>query len=99
MIAPVCHNRWPESLVKKILRDASQQADQGKVIERNDVMPGDLAFFNNMQGKIIHVGIMKGVNEIIHAHGYVKVSKMDEHGILADGSSDYTHHLSHIIRI
>lgn len=84
---------------KKILRDASQQATQGQSIDRQDVQSGDLAFFNNMQGKIIHVGIMNGPKEIIHAHGFVKLSRMDDYGILVDGASDYSHHLSHIIRI
>jgi hypothetical protein len=41
------------------LRDASQQALQGEAlsfIEESE--PGDLAFFDNEEGKIIHVGII-----------------------------------------
>ena len=42
-----------------ILRDASQQASQGDAlsfIEESE--PGDLAFFDNNEGDIIHVGII-----------------------------------------
>src|SRR5690606_23075284 len=52
----------------KILRDASQQAAQGEAlsfIEESE--PGDLAFFDNEEGKIIHVGIIMENNYIIHA--------------------------------
>lgn len=84
---------------KKILRDASQQATQGTKIDRKDAQAGDFAFFNNLQGKIIHVGVLSASNEVIHAHGFVKRSRFDEHGLLKDDSSDYTHHLSHLVRI
>jgi cell wall-associated NlpC family hydrolase len=46
----------------KLKRDASEQAAQGEAlsfIEESE--PGDLAFFDNDEGQIIHVGIiMKG---------------------------------------
>ncbi len=83
---------------KKLLRDAWQQAEQGERVDRTSVQEGDLAFFNNMQGKIIHVGIMTAPNEIIHAHGYVRRSKMDDHGILMEDGT-YSHHLAHLTRI
>ena len=54
----------------KLLRDASQQATQGEplsFIEESE--PGDLAFFDNDEVKIIHVGIIMEDNYIIHASG------------------------------
>lgn len=51
-----------------LFRDASQQATQGEAlsfIEESE--PGDLAFFDNEEGNIIHVGIIMENNYIIHA--------------------------------
>ena len=43
----------------KLPRDAYQQALIGETIASlNDVMPGDVAFFKNTDGKIIHTGLM-----------------------------------------
>ena len=38
---------------------------------------GDLAFFNNDQGDIIHVGIILQNNHIIHASGKVRIDRID----------------------
>ena len=54
----------------KLLRDANQQATQGEVlsfIEESE--PGDLAFFDNDEGEIKHVGIILNNYQIIHADG------------------------------
>jgi len=62
----------------KLLRDASQQATQGEAlsfIEESE--PGDLAFFDNSEGDIIHVGIIMKDNYIIHAHGKVRIDRLD----------------------
>src|SRR5690606_17974614 len=62
----------------KLLRDASQQATQGEAlsfIEESE--PGDLAFFDNDEGKITHVGIIMKDNYIIHAHGKVRIDRLD----------------------
>ncbi len=43
----------------KLKRDASQQAEQGKALSfLEEAQPGDLAFFDNEDGKIVHVGII-----------------------------------------
>ena len=65
----------------KLLRDASQQATQGEAlsfIEESE--PGDLAFFDNEEGSIIHVGIIMENNYIIHAHGKVRIDRIDHSG-------------------
>ena len=65
-----------------LLRDASQQATQGvalSFIEESE--PGDLAFFDNAEGSIIHVGIIMENNYIIHAHGKVRIDRLDHSGI------------------
>ena len=83
-----------------LLRDASQQATQGEVlsfIEESE--PGDLAFFDNNEGVIIHVGIILADNYIIHAHGCVRVDRLDHTGIFNVDTKVYTHKLRVIKKI
>jgi len=82
-----------------LLRDSSQQAGQGKAVEWTDGRPGDLAFFKNGEGKIIHVGIILGDDRIIHASGRVRIDHIDESGILNQETKVYTHQLAHLRRI
>ena len=61
-----------------LLRDASQQSTQGDAlsfIEESEA--GDLAFFDNEEGNIIHVGIIMENNYIIHASGKVRIDRLD----------------------
>lgn len=78
----------------KILRDASQQATMGEAlsfIEESE--PGDLAFFDNAEGVITHVGIIMQDHHIIHAHGKVRVDRIDHTGIFNTDIKQYTHKL------
>jgi hypothetical protein len=84
----------------KIFRDASQQATQGEAlsfIEESE--PGDLAFFDNSEGVITHVGIIMKDNYIIHAHGCVRVDRLDHTGIFNTERNVHTHKLRVIKRI
>lgn len=82
-----------------ILRDAWQQAEQGEVVNfLQEVKAGDLAFFDNEDGRIVHVGIMLNENEIIHASGRVKVDSIDGQGIYSSELQRYTHKLRIIKR-
>jgi hypothetical protein len=83
-----------------ILRDASQQASLGEplsFIEESE--PGDLAFFDNEEGKIIHVGIIMNDNYIIHASGKVRIDRLDHLGIFNAETNRHTHKLRVIKRI
>ncbi|RLD44281.1 MAG: hydrolase Nlp/P60 [Bacteroidetes bacterium] len=78
----------------KLLRDASLQADQGETINFiTDAKEGDLAFFDNEEGNIIHVGIILEGNRIIHASGVVRIDKIDHQGIFNVNTEKYTHKL------
>ena len=84
----------------KLLRDASQQATQGEslsFIEESE--PGDLAFFDNKDGLITHVGIIMEDNYIIHAHGKVRIDRLDHSGIYNSEKRTHTHKLRVIKRI
>ncbi len=84
----------------KLLRDASQQAKQGEAlsfIEESE--PGDLAFFDNDEGNIIHVGIIMEDNYIIHASGKVRIDRLDHLGIYNAETNKHTHKLRVIKKI
>ncbi len=81
-------------------RDAAQQAVKGIAIDFVDeAQSGDLAFFDNPMGEIIHVGIMIGSGNIIHASGQVRIDKIDHNGIFNIGSGAYTHSLRIVKRL
>jgi len=84
----------------KIHRDASQQALEGEplsFIEESEV--GDLAFFDNDEGNIIHVGIIMENNYIIHASGKVRIDRLDHLGIYNPELNKHTHKLRVIKKI
>jgi len=81
-------------------RDASEQVESGQAIDSlSETKPGDLAFFENSNGKIIHVGILLNSHQIIHASGWVKVEAIDSTGIVSAQTGEYTHKLRAIKRI
>jgi hypothetical protein len=78
----------------RLKRDASQQATEGDAlsfIEESE--PGDLAFFDNEEGKIIHVGIIMDNNYIIHSSGKVRIDRLDHLGIYNAETNRHTHKL------
>lgn len=83
-----------------IPRDAYQQATLGHSLSFiEEAQPGDLAFFDNEEGRIIHVGIMLENNQIIHASGRVRIDRIDHQGIYNNDQRDYSHRLRIIRRI
>ncbi|MDX2189823.1 MAG: C40 family peptidase [Bacteroidota bacterium] len=92
-------------LVYKILgyqlkRDAYQQVQHGNEIKNlTDTKTGDLVFFENNEGKIVHVGMILEENKIIHAHGSVRIDIVDEKGIFNLTTKKYSHKFSTIKRI
>jgi hypothetical protein len=84
----------------RLFRDASEQATQGEAlsfIEESE--PGDLAFFDNSEGNIIHVGIIMQDNYVIHAHGKVRIDRLDHSGIYNIDKKIHTHQLRVIKKI
>lgn len=80
-------------------RDASQQATCGVEVCACDPQRDDLAFFQNAEGHIVHVGICMGEGRIIHASGQVRIDTLDAHGILVERTQTYSHALHSIRRI
>lgn len=78
----------------QLFREAKLQATQGEVlsfIEESEA--GDLAFFDNDEGEIIHVGIILKDYHIIHAHGKVRIDTLDHSGIFNADTQKHTHKL------
>jgi len=77
----------------RLKRDAYQQAEQGTGINLSEVRTGDVAFFHNEHGRVIHVGIMLDADRIIHASGKVRIDRLDEQGIVNSENGKRTHQL------
>lgn len=97
---------------KHILRNASEQATQGrKIATLQKAKSGDLAFFayyneEKNEDKITHVGILLDTERVVHCSGRVKVEKIDNTGIFSveQATKDYpkgqyTHRLLQIRRL
>ena len=87
-----------------IPRDAHQQAEMGQIVSFvEEAQTGDLAFFDNEEGRIIHVGlIIKNPQgqfpSIIHASGWVRKDTLDNEGIKKE-NGEQSHRLRIIKRI
>ena len=81
-------------------RDASQQIQRGELVYfLQETQLGDLAFFGNEDGRITHVGIIIGNEQIIHASGKVRIDFLDQTGIFNKERNVHTHHLHAIKRM
>ena len=75
-------------------REAQQQAEIGEVLSFvEESKPGDLAFFEDEEGRICHVGMMLADHEIIHASGKVRIDSLDSTGIFNKELNKHTHKL------
>lgn len=54
---------------------------------------GDLAFFEDSEGNIVHVGLVLSPFEIIHANGKVRIDSLDFSGIYNAEQNKHTHKL------
>jgi len=84
----------------RLPRDASQQAKLGNTLSFiEEAEEGDLAFFDNEEGQITHVGMILKNNRIVHASGKVRIDRIDHQGIYNNELSDYSHRLRLITKI
>jgi hypothetical protein len=81
-------------------RDAHQQARQGRAVDAQaDLQAGDLAFFSDAKGAIVHVGIVIEPSRIIHASGRVRIDSLDDQGIFRADTRTYSHHYAFARRV
>lgn len=89
-----------KSIGMKLPRDANQQAECGEVLGfMSETQPGDLVFFDNAEGRIIHVGILVDQHQVLHASGKVRLDAIDHQGIFNRETGEYTHNLRLIKRV
>ncbi len=75
-------------------RDAAEQAKMGNVLSFvEESKSGDLAFFEDEEGTITHVGLMLDQQKIIHAYGKVRIDQLDSTGIYNSDENRHTHKL------
>ena len=83
-----------------IPRDASQQVKLGTTLSFiEEAEPGDLAFFDDTEGSIIHVGMILENNHILHSSGKVRIDRIDQQGIFNKQLGEHTHKLRLIKQI
>ena len=61
-------------------RTSNEMSRRGQHVEKQDLQPGDLVFFNTLNRAFSHVGIYLGNNEFVHAPSAgrnVRVENMD----------------------
>jgi hypothetical protein len=79
---------------QQLPRDAEAQIEFGEMVDFVDqAREGDLAFFENKNGRIAHVGIIMKEQYIIHAYGSVRIDRLDHYGIYNEETKRYTHKL------
>lgn len=75
-------------------RDSAQQVLQGNTVNFiHEAKTGDIAFFGEEEGNIVHVGIILEDHGVIHASGKVRIDKIDHMGIFNADKQQYTHKL------
>jgi cell wall-associated NlpC family hydrolase len=87
-----------------IPRDSFQQATLGNELELvEEALDGDLAFFQNEEGRITHVGVVLSEQDpstpgkmILHASGKVRLDPLDQEGIYNLETESYSHVLSSV---
>ena len=58
---------FKDAIGKLLPRTAKEQSEIGNVVDKNELKPGDLVFFNTMRRAFSHVGIYLGDNRFLHA--------------------------------
>ncbi|MCL2596630.1 MAG: C40 family peptidase [Paludibacter sp.] len=89
-----------ENLGINVPRDARRQVETGTEVHTiSSAQQGDLAFFENENKEIVHVGILLNNKQIIHSSACVKIDYIDQKGIISEQTKQYTHKLAIIKRI
>ncbi len=83
-----------------LARDTSMQVIQGRAMNMlPEARTGDLVFFDNEEGEIVHAGLLMEPGQVLHASGRVRIDPIDHQGIYSRELKRYTHKLRIIKRI
>lgn len=64
----------------KVAGNAAEIAGRGRGVDRGNLRPGDLVFFNTLNRPLSHVGIYIGDERFVHApstNGKVRIDRLD----------------------
>ena len=75
-------------------RDASEQWKFGHEVGPGEVCLDDIAFFQNAQGQITHVGICDGDGHVVHASGEVRVDVLNGEQLFRREDNVVSHQLA-----
>lgn len=82
----------------QVPRDASQQFQVGLDVDLQGIRRNDVAFFQNEEGRITHVGICDGAGKVIHASGEVRVDQLDGQDLRRHEDGEVSHRLAGVKR-
>jgi hypothetical protein len=81
-------------------RDTAVQVTQGVALNMlPEAKTGDMVFFDNEEGEIVHVGLLLEEGTVLHASGLVRIDPIDHQGIYSRELKRYTHKLRVIKRV
>ena len=81
-------------------REVALQVHEGHLVDfMEETQAGDIAFFENRNGKITHTGIILPNQTILHAFGKVRIDRVDHFGIFNEKHAKYTHRLRVVKRV
>lgn len=81
-------------------RDPLEQVKMGTSVEFIELaQSGDIAFFENRFGRIVHSGIILADNQLLHSIGQVKIDLMDHYGVFDLNKNHYLKSLRIIKRL
>ena len=81
-------------------RSVYQQSQEGEILHfTSEARAGDLAFFEDESGKIIHGGIVIEEGKVLHAFGHVRIDLLDHFGLFNKELKSYTHRLRFVKRV
>lgn len=83
----------------KLPRDAKDQILLGIDVPLSESKSADVAFFQNAEGRTVHVGLLLDNERILHASGSVRIDKITPEGIIHQTDGTLTHHLQVVKRI
>ncbi|MDR3300642.1 MAG: C40 family peptidase [Candidatus Accumulibacter sp.] len=75
------HVVFRDALGKLLPRTAKEQSKVGEVVDKNELQPGDLVFFNTMRRAFSHVGIYLGDSRFMHSPrpgGKIRIESMNQ---------------------
>ena len=71
---------FKDAVGKLLPRTAKEQSKIGSAIDKNELKPGDLVFFNTMRRAFSHVGIYLGDNHFLHSPSTGSEIRVDDMG-------------------